>query len=133
MQKAKLTVTTKIDNEAENSAVYDAEMELNVVSAVLWYRENQSNVQLTLKDNELFIERTGDYNFKLRLRESQILPASLGFGDSCGEIFLQTHDLKFSITNSSLLLSTEYDLCFSGEEKQKMKLRIYAKSVTEEK
>jgi uncharacterized beta-barrel protein YwiB (DUF1934 family) len=133
VQKARVSIVTQINGEAEQSASFDAELELGITSARLRYVDGASLVNLSLADDEVTIERKGDYTFLLRLKEGERLSSFLGFGDALGEIFTQTHTINYSITKNSLLLSVKYALCFDGGEKQEMKIRLLAKSVTEEK
>ena len=133
MQVGRLSIVTQVNDEAEKSAIFEADMKLESDSAFLRYYDGGSLVGLWLKNNELTIERRGDYNLFLRLKENEILESSLGFGSSSGRIFAETHALDYSITKTSLLLSVKYALCFDGGEKQEMKIRLIAKVTTEEK
>lgn len=126
-KKGKLTIVTQVDDGAEQSVSYDAEIDLTAVSAVLRYQDEQSSACIKIDREEVFIERTGDYLFSLRLKEKEKLPASLGVGGNVGEIFTYTDSIKYAITKNSLLLTMQYSLLFSGEERQRMKIRLHAR------
>ena len=133
MKVGRLSIVTQVNDEAEKSATFEADMRLESDSAFLRYYDGNSLVGLLLKNEELTIERRGDYNLFLRLKANEELESSLGFGRSSGKIYTKTHSLDYSITKNSILISVKYALYFDGGEKQEMKIRLLAKSVTEEK
>lgn len=122
-----MTIATQVDDEKEQSVSYDADLELNGTSATARYFDGESLSCIKVGKDEVCIERTGDYLFRLRLKEKERVPATLGVGGNVGEIFTYTDFIKYSITKNSLLLSMQYVLLFSGDEKQRMKIRLHAR------
>ena len=131
LKQGKITIITKIDDERENSAVFDGEIELSPVCATVVYRDNDSLVRLSLGLDGVAIERCGEYGFSLRLREGETLPANLSIEGSLGEIFACTEYIRYSIQEKSFLLSLKYSLIFAGGEKQEMKIRLTARQKDE--
>lgn len=127
MEKAKLTINTQVDDQAETTASYKADMKLTANSAFLSYMDGEAKVTLSLQNGEVYILREGDYTLNLHLVEGQELPATLGILGNEGKIKTQTRSINYSITRDSLLLSIKYALLFSQDEKQEMKLRLIAR------
>lgn len=126
-KSGKLTIVTQIDEEQETSSSFAAEMEISPSSVLLRYTESGSLVVLALKNDEITIDRTGDYNFHLRLKEGQNLPASLGVAGASGDLTAYTDFLRYSVKKNSFLLSMKYALLFANGEKQEMKIRLVAR------
>ena len=126
-KKGKLTIVTQVDDGAEQSVSYDAEIDLTAVSAVLRYQDGQSSACIKIDREEVLIERTGDYLISLRLKENEKFPASLGVAGNVGQIFTHTDSIKYAITKTSVLLTMQYSLLFSDTERQRMKIRLHAR------
>ena len=82
--------------------------------------------RLIFEKDGVKLERRGDYALSLLLRQGEISEGALSFGESVGTIRVHAHKIGYSIGADCLLASLRYDLIF-GEERQKMKLRLYVK------
>ncbi len=130
-KRGKLTIATGVDGGVESLSTYDADMEITPFSAFLRYTDNGAFVRLRLENDEVSIEREGDYTLSLRLKEGERFSGKLGVSGSFGELETQTKMLNYSIKtvkNTSFLLALKYDLLFSNGEKQEMKIRLFAKT-----
>ena len=131
LKQGKITIITKIDDERENSAVFDGEIELAPVSATVVYRDTDSLVRLSLDLDGVTIERRGEYGFSLRLKEGEIMPAQLTIAGALGDISAYAEYIRYSLQEKSFLLSLKYSLIFAGGEKQEMKIRLTARQKDE--
>ena len=131
MQPCHVSITTCVD-ETENTITRKGMMQLSVLSAQLYYREENAEVTILLKKDGAFIERRGDYNLKLTLKKGKVCDGAIGIGGNEGAVQTFTHKIAYSTGKDSLLLSLHYDLII-GNEIQKMKLRLLAKQDAETK
>ena len=124
MKKGFLTIVTTVDG-TESRFSSKAEMEISSVSAVLCYKETNAIITITVDRNEVLIERKGDYDMHLLLRENERTNGVLSIAGNEGNIEIFTERLAYSIGKNSLLMQIYYTLIF-GKEKQDMRLRINA-------
>lgn len=127
MKPCHLTITTTIEDE-ETSISRNGEFALSSFSAKVCYREENALVCLEWEDHTLKIERLGDYTLRLFLQEDEITSGSIGLSGAEGEIQTYTSRLACSLQKQSFLCSAHYVLIF-GEEKQRMKIRLFAKGI----
>ena len=127
LKQGKITIITQVDDGAENSAVFNGEMEFSLTGAILCYQDLESSVRIYLDVEKLTIERSGDYGFFLELKEHENMPAKLNVAGSSGDLTTYTDYLRYSIKEKSLLLSVKYFLVFGGGERQEMKIRLTAR------
>ena len=125
MQGCKITLTTSVDGK-ETQIVRAGSVSLSLSKAVVCYREENAELTLIFEKDGVKLERRGDYALSLLLRQGEISEGALGFGESVGTIRVHAHKIGYSIGADCLLASLRYDLIF-GEERQKMKLRLYVK------
>lgn len=128
----KLTIATQIDEGAETSTVYDGIVEFSSNGAKLYYQDDGASVAITIDGKNLTIERSGDYGFCLRLQEGAETLSQLNVAGSVGELATKTEYLRYSVKESSLLLSVKYSLIFVGGERQIMKIRLMARKIGSE-
>ena len=124
MRDASLTIYTTVDGE-ESCFSSKAEMEITSLSAVLRYIDSQAVVVLTLRGNQLLIERQGDYGLRLNLQEGEETLGTLSIAGNEGEVKVFTERLAWAIGKNTLILQAYYTLNF-GNEKQMMRLRLKA-------
>ena len=127
MKDCTISITTTIDGETFE-IVRKGKCELSLVSALLYYKEEQAKVAITLQDGVLEIEREGDYTQALRFENEKTCEGKLGIMGTEGDIYTKTHKLGYALTENSLLLSLHYDLII-GNELQYTKIRLFVKSV----
>ena len=125
MKKCYLKITTTIDKE-ESVFFTEGEMQLTPLGGEIQYNDNSSLVRLLLSKEILFIQRKGDYDLEILLKEGQEMVGKIGLGKSEGEVKVKCYKSCFSIKEKSCLCLCEYVLLF-GEEKQRIKLRITAR------
>ncbi len=126
MQACHLTITT-VAEETERTVSYEGEAEFSALSATVQYKEDGAFVRIFVEGGAVRIERKGDYELSLRLKEDCACEGSIGIGGSSGEVYTRTRKLSYSIGKNSLLLSARYEL-LTGGEPQRIKLRLYAKA-----
>ena len=124
MRDGSLTIYTTVDGQ-ESHFSSKAEMEIAPLSVVLRYKDSQAIVRLTLRENQLLIERQGDYGLGLILREGEETMGTLSIAGNQGEVKVFTERLAYTIGENSLILQAYYTLNF-GNEKQMMRLRLKA-------
>lgn len=125
MQACRLTITTVADGQ-ENSIVRVGALDLAFGRVVVQYNEDQAKVCISLQGERAILERNGDYSLRLQLTKDAEDIGYIGMTGTTGEIRTYTKKIAYSTTKDSLLLSLHYDLIF-GEERQEMRLRLYAK------
>ena len=125
MQDCTITLTTTTD-EREFHTVRKGKMRIEGCGVRLFYTEENACVNISVFNNEAILERKGDYDLYLTLREGEHAKGVLGFGGSEGEIETYAQKIVYSARKDSVLLSLQYSLLIGGEE-QKMKLRLLAK------
>ena len=123
MQACKFTITTSVDG-IENTVSHVGSIDVSEERVTLTYKENDSQVCITLQKGRAQIDRRGDYSLSLRLEEGKTLESALGIGGTEGGVFIKTHRVKYSLDGNIFKLSLRYDLIFSEEELQKMKLNL---------
>jgi uncharacterized beta-barrel protein YwiB (DUF1934 family) len=133
MKNGRLSISTKIDGEEEINSSYDARIILNTLSAEIHYEDGESSSSIFVGAHEVKILRNGEYTLELNLKEGETTISRIGFGGSIGEISTNTEKISYSLTENSVLLSLKYALAFSKEEIQKMKIRLMARIISEEK
>lgn len=126
-RKGKITITTQIDDTAENFANFNGEMDFSLLGAKVLYQDGEASVRIQINAQTLVIERSGDYGFFLELREGENIPAKLNVAGAEGDLTAYTEYLRYAIKEKSLLLSVKYALVFVGGERQKMKIRLTAR------
>lgn len=127
MKRCRLTITTTVDGRATEFSC-EGQLSLSVRSATLQYLQDGANVLLVLDGERAKIERIGDYSLHLFLESGEKTDGALILGGNEGGIQVFTHQVSYSITKNSLLLSLHYDLLFETD-KQEMKLRILARYI----
>jgi uncharacterized beta-barrel protein YwiB (DUF1934 family) len=125
MQSCKLTITTSVD-EQENTVVYDGKIDKGEANTVLTYEDGASRVCITLQKGVAFIDRQGDYSLRLRLEEGETHESNLGINGAEGKVFTRAHRVKYTLDRNIFKLSLRYDLIFTENEVQKMKLNLKA-------
>ena len=125
MQACKFTITTAVDGEI-STVVKSGRMNILDDRFILYYQEEGANVCIVLQKNEAVIDRQGDYLLHLPLQQGEMSVGSIGLGGSDGKISIQTHSVKYSQDRNLFKLSLRYDLIFSEEERQKMRLNLRA-------
>lgn len=126
MQACRITITTAADGR-ETQFVRAGSMRLFPFPCEIIYREENAEVRITLEKGVATVQRTGEYTLSFLLKEGERSEGTLGIAGAVGSVQAVTHKLAFSVQKDSLLLSMHYDLLF-GEEKQEIKLRLYAKA-----
>jgi uncharacterized beta-barrel protein YwiB (DUF1934 family) len=116
----------------ETSAVFNAEMNLSPLQANLFYKDAESFVCIDINGDGLTIDRSGDYGFVLNLKEKEETISQLNVAGSVGDLVTYTESLRYSIKETSLLLSVKYSLIFGGGERQIMKIRLTARKIGSE-
>lgn len=125
MKECRLTITTQANGE-ENSIFRKGKMQILPLSAQIEYEDENAKVCLKLENNDVYIERQGDYTLSIPLREKMKTDGKIGIGGSNGNVGVYAHKVSYSISKDSVLLVLHYDLLF-GEEKQEIKLRLLAR------
>ena len=125
MQACKFTITTAVD-EKENTVVYDGKIDVRETMVILTYEEGGSQICMTLQKGVALIDRQGDYSLRLHLEEGKTMESGLGIGGSEGTILTKTHRVKYSLMNNIFKLSLCYDLIFTEDEVQWMKINLRA-------
>ena len=92
----------------------------------MFYQEKNAETTLTFEKESVLLERHGDYELLLFLKEEEFSDGSLGLGETFGNLRVYTHKISYSTSKDTLLAYLHYDLIF-GEERQEMKLRLYVK------
>ena len=92
------------------------------------YQEENAEITLVFEKEQVKLERCGDYELSLLLKQGEISDGKIGFGGSLGDIRVKANKVSYSIGKDSLLASLHYDLIFA-KEKQEMKLRVHVKAV----
>ncbi len=119
----KLTIRTTVDGQ-ESKVVRMGKLTVEEEKILLFYREENAQVQLLLCGDKATVERKGDYELYLPLEKGDSV-GRLGLGGSTGELPLATHCVDYAYKGGKLTLSLVYDLGF-GKEKQRMQLQITA-------
>ena len=133
MNNGRLSISTKIDDGEETTSSFDAKILINALSAEIHYHDGNSFSSIYVDVQGVKISRKGEYTIDLTLEEGKTTVSKLGFGDSTGEITTITEKVSYSLTENSILLSLKYALVFSANEIQRMKIRLLAKIISEEK
>lgn len=126
MQPCSLKIVSVIDG-AEKVFSREGEMELEAFSAILCYKEDGGRVCLRIKNGNVFVERTGDYELRLALREGETTEGLVGLSGMEGRVQVVARKIGFSIGKNSLLLSMKYALRFDCGM-QETSLRLIARS-----
>ena len=126
MKNCKLIITTTIDNQS-TEIVRKTQASLSPFLTKIVYSEENAQVNITLENGVLHIERTGDYTQSLHFKDGEILEGRLGICGADGVIHTHTRKLSFSVTDTSLLLSLHYVLLV-GDEPQDVKIRMFLKA-----
>ena len=126
MKKCRLTIVTAVDGQ-ETEFSTEGELVLSVKDIYIRYRQDASVIELRLQGETAYIKRCGDYSLSLELRRGEKTKGLLGIGGNEGGIEVCTHKVAYSQGKDSVLASLHYDLLI-GAEKQKMKLRIIART-----
>ena len=124
MQSGFLSIVTTVDG-VESRFSCQADMELNALSAVLSYKQEDAEVVVRVFSGGIVVERKGDYGLRLDLREGERTKGTLSIAGNEGEIDVYTEKAAYSISKSHLLVQLQYSLYF-GQEKQDMRLRLSA-------
>ena len=103
------------------------------MSAEIQYEDGDALSSVCVDSNGVKISRKGEYTMELNLQEGETTISRLGFGGSIGKIPTYTEKISYSLTGNSILLSLKYALKFSEDEIQKMKIRLMARIISEEK
>ncbi len=127
MKKCRLTIITSVD-EQETEFATEGELVLSAREGRLRYRQDGSVIELCLKGETATIKRFGDYTLSLELRRGERTKGKLGIGGNEGELEVDTHKVAYSQGKDSFLAVLHYDLLI-GIERQKMKLRILARTI----
>lgn len=133
MKNGRLSISTKIDDEEEINSSFDAKIVLAALSAEIQYEDGDALSSVCVDSNGVKISRKGEYTMELNLQEGETTISRLGFGGSIGKIPTYTEKISYSLTGNSILLSLKYALKFSEDEIQKMKIRLMARIISEEK
>lgn len=125
MKAYKITLTTSADGK-ETQIIRNGKALLSLAETIVVYREENAEITLTFKRAGVKIERRGDYDLSLSLEQDKTTEGTLGLGGSVGGIRAHAHKISYSIGKDSLLAFLHYALIFD-DERQEMKLRLYAK------
>ena len=106
---------------------------MTALTAEIRYTDENSNSSIYVDTNAVRISRNGEYSIELNLEEGKKTISRLGIGGSVGEIPTRTEKIAYSLTSNSVLLSLKYALVFGADEVQKMKIRLTARIISEEK
>ena len=128
MEKGILDIVTTVDGK-ETKKTWDATCDFGKDFAHLHYRDEESYVNVWLKDGKVEIVRKGDYGLTMTLEEGVTHPVVLELGGNVGEINVLTYRLGYLLSSKSCMLNMHYALCFSETERQEITLRIYAKCI----
>ena len=127
MEKCRLTIITTADGQ-DNRVFLDGEIEAKTQVIKVQYADNGAQVTLSVKNEEVFIEREGDYSLNLHLKKDSVCKGSIGIAGSKGEVETKAHEISYSLKEDSFLLSLQYDLLI-GNETQAMKIRLLGKKI----
>ncbi len=126
MQICKLTIITTVDGR-ENKLVRMGKINITDEEILLFYKEEQAQVQIELKGKEAKVVRQGDYGLRLRLIPREVTEGYLLLGGSEGKILTRTHSVAYEKAQNGVDIELAYELLF-GEEVQNMRLRIAVKT-----
>ena len=123
MQACKFIILTSADGQ-ERTTIKQGEIDISEGFVFLRYQEEGVLVEVHLQKGKATIVRRGDYSLLLPLEQGKQTEGRLGIAGSDGKIALQTHNVKYSQEGKLFKLSLRYDLIFSQEERQKMRLNL---------
>lgn len=124
MQKGTLTITTIIDGN-KTQVEYAAQMRLQKDSVLLTYEDGAARVQITFENGVLQIDRQGDYQMQLTLKNGELVSGRLGIGGQSGEVATHTQKLTSKIKQGAWLCTAKYALLI-GAQPQMTSVRMYA-------
>ena len=125
MQSCKLTITTVVDEQV-NTVAYDGKIDIGETKTILTYEEGLSQICITPQKGIALIDRQGDYSLHLYLEEGTTHESKLGINGAEGKVFTKAHRIKYALEHNIFKLSLRYDLIFTENEVQKMKLNLKA-------
>ena len=125
MQACTITIATTVDGKC-TEIIRNGEMALNATCVKLRYFDEQATVFVVFENNEVSIDRQGDYSMRLLMRKGEVCDGVLGIGGSTGAVQTQTRRIAYSQTKNSFTLALHYDLIIGGEI-QKMRIRLSAR------
>lgn len=126
MQICKVFITTSVDGQ-ESKLQRMGKIQIEEERVLLHYLEEGAQVALTVGTGHALIERQGDYGLRIPLRQGENSVGRLGVGGSEGELPVETECIRCERNAESVEIYLQYCLAF-GEEKQKMRLHIHAKT-----
>ncbi|MBQ2702139.1 MAG: DUF1934 family protein [Clostridia bacterium] len=125
MKACSISITSAVDG-TESVVKREGEMQISLLEAELFYREEEGEVRIFLQSEQARIERTGGYSLRLFLEEGKESVGMLGINGQEGEIPVYCDRVAYSTGEGSLLVSLGYRLIL-GTQTQEMKLRILAR------
>ena len=125
MRACSVMLSTKVDG-VNNETIRDGEIEIFPRAAQIVYREENAQVKLCLKGEQVDVLRQGDYTLSLFLRSGETTTGEIGIGGNSGEILTKTHAIEYKISEDCVVARLAYDLII-GKESQQMELRLLAK------
>ena len=127
MEKCRLTIITKAD-EQENRLFVNGTMDVTTEEFLVCYDDDDANVRVAIRKEEVEIVRRGEYTLRLLLKAGERCKGSIGIANSEGEVETLTKSIACEYKADGLMLGLEYDLLI-GAEPQKMKIRLLAKKI----
>ena len=124
MRKGTLNITTIIDGN-KTEVEYAAQMRLQKDSVLLTYEDGGARVQITFENGVLQIDRQGDYQMQLTLKNGELVSGRLGIGGQSGEVATHTQKLTSKIKQGAWLCTAKYALLI-GAQSQMTSVRMYA-------
>ena len=119
-----LRIKSIVDGQ-ENIFSLDGKIEKSEKDIKLFYREEESESQVTFQDGKAWVDREGEYSLKLPLIEGLITQGTLGINGNSGNLDIFTHCIEYSLLNGKLSARLRYDILL-GENAQEMELLIQA-------
>ena len=122
MQECSLHILSSVDGETKQFR-QDGEFFVSDEKTEIRYMQEGSSVCILITADGTLIERKGEYELSLLLREGQKTLGKIGLGTSFGNVEISTKKILCQQKDVGVSFSAEYALHF-GAELQRMKLRI---------
>ena len=122
---SQITINTVVDGEETKSSKQGEFTVLENGIEIVYYEEN-AKVSVGFDGKGAIVTRKGDYSLRLPLQQGVQTEGALGLGASQGLVVIDTHKVEFSTKEKNVLVILHYDLLL-GNERQQMRLRLYAK------
>lgn len=125
MQACTLHILSTADGENRQFKA-DGEFFYSKEKTEIVYFQDGARVLVQIEGNGVLLDRKGDYELSLPLKEGERTIGRIGLGGALGEVEISTKKIFCAIDGDGGEFSAEYALHFSAEI-QRMKLRLKIK------